>query len=102
MRVSLIIQFEKGDCSRQTVQHQKRISYYQASACAHRGKTETGNIRNRQEFQLINARAAMNVRIINDDEVLLYVHRNRRLTREEPRTATSTFTQLLGSDLQLS
>ena len=29
-------------------------------------------------------------------EVLLYVHRNRRLIRDgEPRTATSTFTQLL-------
>ena len=32
-------------------------------------------------------------------EVLLYVHRNRRLIRDgEPRTATSTFTQLLSSD----
>ena len=31
-------------------------------------------------------------------EVLLYVHRNRRLIRDgEPRTATSTFTQLLSS-----
>ena len=33
-------------------------------------------------------------------EVLLYVHRNRRLIRDgEPRTATSTFTQLLSSDV---
>ena len=32
--------------------------------------------------------------------VLLYVHRNRRLIRDgEPRTATSTFTQLLSSEL---
>ena len=32
-------------------------------------------------------------------EVLLYVHRNRRLIRDgEPRTATSTFTQLLSSE----
>ena len=31
-------------------------------------------------------------------EVLLYAHRNRRLIRDvEPRTATSTFTQLLSS-----
>ena len=30
-------------------------------------------------------------------EVLLNVHRNRRLIRDgEPRTATSTFTQLMG------
>ena len=47
-----------------------------------RGKTETGNIRNRQAFELINATAAMNTRSINDDEVLLYVHRNRRLIRD--------------------
>ena len=34
----------------------------------------------------------------NDDEVLLYVHRNHRLIREgSPGTATSTFTQLLSS-----
>ena len=33
--------------------------------------------------------------------MLLYVHRNRRLIRDgEPRTATSTFTQLLSSDLK--
>ena len=33
-----------------------------------------------------------------DVEVLLYVHRNRRLIMDgEPRTATSTFTQLLTS-----
>ena len=33
-------------------------------------------------------------------DVLLYVNRNRRLIRDgEPRTATSTFTQLLGSVL---
>ena len=32
-------------------------------------------------------------------EVLLYSHRNRRRIRDgEPRTATSTFTQLLGSN----
>ena len=32
-------------------------------------------------------------------EVLLYVHRNHRFIRDgEPRTATSTFTQLLNSD----
>ena len=32
-------------------------------------------------------------------EVLLYVHRNRRLIRDgSPTTATSTFTQLLSSD----
>ena len=32
-------------------------------------------------------------------EVLHYVHRNRRLIRDgEPRTATSTFTQLLSSE----
>ena len=32
-------------------------------------------------------------------EVLLYVHRNRRLIRDgEPRRATSTFTQLLSSE----
>ena len=31
-------------------------------------------------------------------EVLLYVHRNRRFIRDgKPRTATSTFTQLLSS-----
>ena len=31
-------------------------------------------------------------------EVLLYIHKNRRLIRDgEPRTATSTFTQLLSS-----
>ena len=31
-------------------------------------------------------------------EVLLYVHKNRRLIRDgEPRTATSTFTQFLSS-----
>ena len=30
---------------------------------------------------------------------MLYVHRNRRLIRDrEPRTAASTFTQLLSSD----
>ena len=35
-------------------------------------------------------------------EVLLYVHRNRRLIRDgEPRTATSTLTQLLSSVLIL-
>ena len=37
-------------------------------------------------------------------EVLLYVHRNRRFIRDgirdgEPRTSTSTFTQLLSSDV---
>ena len=33
--------------------------------------------------------------------VLLYVHTNRRLVRDrEPRTATSTFTQLLSSGLK--
>ena len=33
------------------------------------------------------------------DSMLLYVHRNRRLTKDvEPRTATSTFTQLLNFD----
>ena len=32
-------------------------------------------------------------------EVLLYVHKNRRLIRDgEPRTSTSTFTQLLSSE----
>ena len=32
-------------------------------------------------------------------EVLLYVRRNRRFIRDgEPRTATTTFTQLLSSD----
>ena len=32
-------------------------------------------------------------------EALLYVHRNRRLIRDgEPRTSTSTFTQLLNSE----
>ena len=32
-------------------------------------------------------------------EVLLYVHRNRRFIRDgEPRTSTSTFTQLLSSE----
>ena len=32
-------------------------------------------------------------------EVLLYVHRNRRLIGDgEPRTATSTFTQFLSSE----
>ena len=36
--------------------------------------------------------------LYNVVEVLLYVHRNRRLIRDgEPRTATSTFTQLLSS-----
>ena len=35
-------------------------------------------------------------------EALLYVHRNRRLIRDgEPRTSTSTFTQLLSSALGL-
>ena len=35
-------------------------------------------------------------------EVLLYVHRNRRLIRDgEPRTATSTFTQLLSSATEM-
>ena len=34
-------------------------------------------------------------------EVLLYVHRNRWLIRDgEPRTATSTFTQLLSSEIK--
>ena len=34
------------------------------------------------------------------DPVLLYVHRDRRTIRDgEPRTATSTFTQLLSSDV---
>ena len=33
------------------------------------------------------------------DSMLLYVHRNQRLNKDvEPRTATSTFTQLLNSD----
>ena len=33
-------------------------------------------------------------------EVLLYVHRDRRLIREwEPRTSTSTFTHLLSCDV---
>ena len=37
-------------------------------------------------------------RVVEVDEVLLYVHRNRRLIRDgEPRTATSTFIQLLSS-----
>ena len=36
-------------------------------------------------------------------EVLLYVHRNRRRIRDgEPRTATSTFTQLLSSEETIS
>ena len=36
-------------------------------------------------------------------EVLLYVHRNRRLIRDgEPRTATSTFTHLLSSASELT
>ena len=35
-------------------------------------------------------------------EVLLYIHRNRRLIRDgEPRTSTSTFTQLLSSEVTL-
>ena len=35
-------------------------------------------------------------------EVLLYVHRNRRFIRDrEPRTATSTFTQLLSSATEM-
>ena len=34
----------------------------------------------------------------HETEELLYVHRNRRFIRDgEPRTATSTFTQLLSS-----
>ena len=34
-----------------------------------------------------------------DVEVLFYVHRNRRFIRDvEPRTSTSTFTQLLSSE----
>ena len=34
-----------------------------------------------------------------DVEVLFYVHRNRRFIKDgEPRTATSTFTQLLSSE----
>ena len=32
-------------------------------------------------------------------EVLLYVHRNRRLIRDETRPSSSTFTQLLSADL---
>ena len=40
--------------------------------------------------------------LVDDDEVLLYVHRNRRVIRDgEPRTATSSFTQLLNSVLQM-
>ena len=37
--------------------------------------------------------------MIDVAEVLLHVHRNRRFIRNgEPRTSTSTFTQLLSSD----
>ena len=43
-----------------------------------------------------NIRLPYKHNLVDDDEVLLYVHINRRLIRDgEPRTATSTFTQLL-------
>ena len=43
--------------------------------------------------------ASIGYAVVVKVEVLLYVHRNRKLIRDgEPRTATSTFTQLLNSD----
>ena len=40
-------------------------------------------------------------RLSHSSRTLIYVHRNRRLIRDgKPRTATSTFTQLLNSDLR--